>query len=211
MPVAFPPERLRNVFGEYISNLGLRQLRIAETEKYAHVTFFLNGGVEEPFIGEDRILIPSPDVATYDLQPEMNAPKLTETLIEQIESEKYDTIICNFANPDMVGHTGNMEATVKAIECLDECIGKVVAAVQKVGGEVLITADHGNAEQMMDEDTGQPHTAHTTNPVPFLYIGRDAEMAKTGALSDVVPTMLYLMDIALPGEMGGQSLINITE
>ena len=211
VPVAFPPERLRNVFGEYISNLGLRQLRIAETEKYAHVTFFLNGGVEEPFIGEDRILIPSPDVATYDLQPEMNAPKLTETLIEQIESEKYDTIICNFANPDMVGHTGNMEATVKAIECLDECIGKVVAAVQKVGGEVLITADHGNAEQMMDEDTGQPHTAHTTNPVPFLYIGRDAEMAKTGALSDVVPTMLYLMDIALPGEMGGQSLINITE
>lgn len=207
--VAFPPERLRNVFGEYISSLGLRQLRIAETEKYAHVTFFLNGGIEEPFPGEDRLLIPSPDVATYDLQPEMNAPKLTDTLIEAVNSEKYDTIICNYANPDMVGHTGNYEATVKAIECLDACIGRVVEAIQKVGGEVLITADHGNAEQMMDKSTGQVHTAHTTNPVPFLYIGRPAKMANTGALSDVTPTMLYLMNIAKPVEMGGQSLVEL--
>lgn len=209
--VAFPPERLRNVFGEYISNLGLRQLRIAETEKYAHVTFFLNGGIEEPFPGEDRLLIPSPDVATYDQQPEMNAPALTNALIEAIDSEKYDVIICNYANPDMVGHTGNYEATVKAIEYLDSCIGRVVEAIQKVGGEVLITADHGNAEQMMDKETGQAHTAHTTNPVPFLYVGRPAKLEKTGALSDVTPTMLYLMDIAKPEEMGGKSLVEFTE
>jgi len=208
--VAFPPERLRNVFGEYISNLGLRQLRIAETEKYAHVTFFLNGGVEEPFVGEERVLIPSPDVATYDLQPEMNAPKLTEALIEAVNSKKYDSIICNFANPDMVGHTGNYDATIKAIECLDACLGRVIDAIQNAGGEVLITADHGNAEQMMDKSSGQAHTAHTTNPVPFVYVGRDATMANTGALSDVVPTILYLMDIDKPVEMGGQTLVELT-
>jgi len=206
---AFPPERLRNVFGAYISDHGKRQLRIAETEKYAHVTFFLNGGVEEPLVGEDRILVPSPDVATYDLQPEMNAPVLTDKLVEAIESEKYDAIICNYANPDMVGHTGNFEATVKALEALDVCLGRVVTAIEKVDGEMLITADHGNAEQMADKSTGQAHTAHTTNPVPFVYIGRDAKMASTGALSDVTPTMLYLMGLKLPLEMGGRSLVEI--
>ncbi len=205
----FPPERLRNVFGEYISNLGLRQLRIAETEKYAHVTFFFNGGVEDPYPGEDRLLIPSPDVATYDLQPEMNAAKLTDTLIEAIKSDKYDAIICNFANPDMVGHTGNYDATIKAIECLDKCIARVVAALIEVGGEALITADHGNAESMLDVTSGQAHTAHTTNPVPLVYVGREAKMAAAGALSDVTPTMLYLMGIKPPDEMGGQSLLEL--
>ncbi|MDH5229819.1 MAG: 2,3-bisphosphoglycerate-independent phosphoglycerate mutase [Gammaproteobacteria bacterium] len=209
--VAFPPERLRNVFGSYISDLGLRQLRIAETEKYAHVTFFLNGGVEEPFAGEDRTLIPSPDVATYDLQPEMNAPKLTEELLKAIQSDKYDVIICNYANPDMVGHTGNFDATVKAIETLDSCLEKVVSEVQAVGGELILTADHGNAELMLNQQSGQAHTAHTTNPVPFVYIGREAELAAIGALSDVTPSMLYLMGIEKPAEMGGQSLINLSE
>lgn len=207
--VAFPPERLRNVFGSYISDQGKRQLRIAETEKYAHVTFFLNGGIEEPMVGEDRILIPSPDVATYDLQPEMNAPALTDKLVEAIESEKYDAIICNYANPDMVGHTGNFDATVKALEALDVCLERVVNAIQKADGEMLITADHGNAELMSDKSTGQAHTAHTTNPVPFIYIGRDAKIASTGALSDVTPTMLYLMEMEIPGEMGGRSLVEI--
>ncbi|HFE36839.1 MAG TPA: 2,3-bisphosphoglycerate-independent phosphoglycerate mutase, partial [Gammaproteobacteria bacterium] len=207
--VAFPPERLRNVFGAYISDLGLRQLRIAETEKYAHVTFFLNGGVEEPLPGEDRILIPSPDVATYDLQPEMNAPLLTDKLLEAIGSDKYDAIICNFANPDMVGHTGNFDATVKAIEVLDICLKRVVDAIQQVGGELLITADHGNAELMVNRATGQAYTAHTTNPVPFLYIGREAKIAPIGALSDVTPTMLYLMGLKIPSEMGGQSLVEL--
>ena len=205
--VAFPPDRPKNVFGEYISNLGLRQLRIAETEKYAHVTFFLNGGKEEPFEGEDRILVPSPDVATYDLQPEMNAPELTRRLVEAINSEKYDVIICNYANPDMVGHTGNFEATVKAIEALDTCLGRVVDAMLNIGGEILITADHGNAEMMLNSETGQQHTAHTTNPVPFIYVGRDAELEPTGALSDVTPTILYLMDINKPSEMGGHSMV----
>lgn len=209
-PVAFPPERLKNVFGEYISNLGLRQLRIAETEKYAHVTFFLNGGRDEPFVGEDRILVPSPDVDTYDMQPEMNAPVVTEKLIEAIKSEKYDIIICNFANPDMVGHTGNFSATVQAIEALDECVGNVVTAVQEAGGEALITADHGNAEMMVNKQTMQAHTAHTTNPVPFVYIGRPATLDKVGALSDVTPTMLYLMGIEKPHEMGGHSMVTLT-
>jgi 2,3-bisphosphoglycerate-independent phosphoglycerate mutase len=211
VPVAFPPERLTNVFGEYISGLGLKQLRIAETEKYAHVTFFLNGGIEEPFPGEDRTLVPSPDVATYDLQPEMNAPELTDKLVAAIESEKYDVIICNFANPDMVGHSGNFDATVKAIEILDTCIGRVLQALDKVGGEALITADHGNAEMMRNAQTGQPHTAHTTNPVPFVYYGRSAELAEHGALSDVTPTMLYLMDIEKPKEMNGHSLVKLSD
>ena len=209
-PVAFPPERLKNVFGEYISNLGLRQLRIAETEKYAHVTFFLNGGKDEPFVGEDRILVPSPDVDTYDMQPEMSAPVVTQKLIEAVESAKYDVIICNFANPDMVGHTGNFEATVKAIEALDVCVGEVVAAVKSAGGETLITADHGNAEMMVNKEIGQVHTAHTTNPVPFIYIGRNAALEKEGALSDVTPTMLYLMGIDIPQEMGGHSMVKLT-
>ncbi len=207
VPVAYPPDRLKNVFGEYISNLGLRQLRIAETEKYAHVTFFFNGGREDPFEFEDRILVNSPNVATYDLQPEMNAPELTQKLVEAIQSGKYDAIICNYANPDMVGHTGNLKATIKAIEALDGCLAQVVEAIQNVGGEVLITADHGNAEQMVNPDTGQPHTAHTSNPVPLIYIGRPAELLPSGALSDVAPTMLYLMGLEQPAEMSGRSLV----
>ncbi len=209
VPVAFPPERLVNVFGEYISNLGMRQLRIAETEKYAHVTFFFNGGREEPFEWEDRILVPSPQVATYDLQPEMNAPQLTEQLVEAIESGKYDVIICNYANPDMVGHTGNFDATVTAIEALDACLGRVVAAVEKMDGEMLITADHGNAEQMRGEDTGQAHTAHTSNPVPFIYVGKQQlEMAESGTLADVAPTMLFLLGLERPMEMNGHTLVD---
>ncbi len=211
IPVAFPPERLKNVFGEYISNLGLHQLRIAETEKYAHVTFFFNGGVEDPFPYEDRILVNSPDVATYDLQPQMNAPELSDKLIEAIESDQYDTIICNFANPDMVGHTGNESAAIEAIEALDSIIELVYQAIIKAGGEMLITADHGNAELMMDENTGQAHTAHTCNPVPFIYVGRDAVMAETGALSDIAPTMLYLMGLDVPTEMNGRSLVTLAE
>ncbi|OGT19242.1 MAG: phosphoglycerate mutase (2,3-diphosphoglycerate-independent) [Gammaproteobacteria bacterium RBG_16_57_12] len=210
--VAFPPERLKNVFGEYLANLGLRQLRIAETEKYAHVTFFFNGGREEPFEGEDRVLINSPNVATYDLQPEMNAPELTDRLVEAINSHKYDTIICNYANPDMVGHTGNFQATVAAIEALDLCLGRVIEAIQKQGGQLLITADHGNAEQMRGVDTGQPHTAHTTNPVPLIYVGpRRLTLDSTGALSDVIPTMLALMRLDKPREMGGHSLARLDD
>lgn len=207
--VAFPPERLTNVFGEYLSNLGMRQLRIAETEKYAHVTFFFNGGRDEPFPGEDRILVNSPDVATYDLKPEMSASELTDKLLAAIEEDKYDVIICNFANPDMVGHTGSFDATAKAITALDSCLARIIPAIEKAGGEALITADHGNAEQMMGEDTGQAHTAHTMNPVPLIYIGdRDINLLHDdGALSDIVPTMIDLMGIELPTEMGGHSLI----
>ncbi|WJW75549.1 2,3-bisphosphoglycerate-independent phosphoglycerate mutase [Thiohalobacter sp. IOR34] len=211
IPVAFPPERLQNVFGEYISALGLRQLRIAETEKYAHVTFFFNGGREEPFEGEERILIPSPNVATYDQQPEMSAPELTDRLVEAIEGGSYDVIVCNYANPDMVGHTGNYEAAVKAIEALDGCLGRVITALQKVGGEALITADHGNAEKMRDRETGQPHTAHTSNPVPFLYVGRPAQMASTGSLCDVAPTLLHLMGLEKPMEMTGTFLVEFPD
>ncbi len=212
IPVAFPPERLTNVFGEYISKLGLRQLRIAETEKYAHVTFFFNGGIEEPFPDEERILVKSPDVATYDLQPEMNAPKLAKKLIKAIKSEQYDIIICNFANMDMVGHTGNEAAAISAVETLDDIVGQIIKVINKVGGEVLLTADHGNAELMLDENTGQAHTAHTCNPVPFIYCGRDnVLMEKIGALSDIAPTMLYLMDIDVPAEMNGRSLVSFIE
>ena len=209
IPVAFPPDRLHNVFGEYIAKLGLHQLRIAETEKYAHVTFFFNGGVEEPFAFEERILIPSPDVATYDMKPAMSAVELTDQLIAAINSDKYDTIICNYANPDMVGHTGNFDATVKAIEALDACLARVVDATLEQGGEMLITADHGNAEQMRSLETGQAHTAHTSNPVPLIYIGRPATLQETGALSDVTPTMLYLMGLEQPNEMGGHSLVSL--
>jgi 2,3-bisphosphoglycerate-independent phosphoglycerate mutase len=207
VPVAFPPERLKNVFGEYIASQGLRQLRIAETEKYAHVTFFFNGGREEVFEGEDRILVPSPNVATYDLQPEMSAFELTDKLVEAIESGKYDAIICNYANPDMVGHTGNFAATVKAIEALDQCLGRVVEAILAAGGEALITADHGNAEQMSNHESGQAHTAHTVNPVPLIYVGRPAQLAESGSLCDVAPTMLQLMALDTPEEMGGHSLV----
>jgi 2,3-bisphosphoglycerate-independent phosphoglycerate mutase len=210
IPVAFPPEEIPNTLGEYLAEKHKRQLRIAETEKYAHVTFFLNGGVEKPSEGEDRILVSSPKVSTYDLQPEMSAPEVTEKLIEAIKSKKYDAIICNYANCDMVGHTGNFEPVVKAVEFLDECLGKVIAALKEVGGEAIITADHGNAELMFDSSTEQPHTAHTCNPVPFIYVGRKAKIDHAlGALCDVAPTILYLMGLQVPKEMTGKSLVRV--
>src|SRR3569623_298774 len=210
LPVAFPPERLRNTFGEYIAQLGLHQHRIAETEKYAHDTFFFNGGAEQPYPGEDRILVPAPNVATYDLKPEMSAAEVTDKLVAAIESGVYDAIICNYANPDMVGHTGILPAAIKAIETIDGCLARIVAALKKVGGELLITADHGNAEQMADDSTGQAHTAHTTNLVPFVYVGRAAEpVTASGTLADVAPTMLYVMGIEQPAEMSGRPLIKL--
>ena len=212
VPVAFPPERLRNVMGSYLASLGRHQLRIAETEKYAHVTFFFNGGIETPFDFEDRLLIPSPtDVPTYNLKPEMSAPRLTEEVVKAIRAGHYDVIVCNYANPDMVGHTGDFEATVKAIEAVDRCLANIYQAIKETGGEMLITADHGNAEQMFDLETGQPHTAHTTNPVPFLYIGRPATLAPSGALEDIAPTMLHLLGLPLPDEMTGRPLITLAE
>ncbi|MGD9108020.1 MAG: 2,3-bisphosphoglycerate-independent phosphoglycerate mutase [Gammaproteobacteria bacterium] len=211
LPIAFPPEKIVNALGEYLANNHLHQLRIAETEKYAHVTFFLSGGVEKPYEGEDRILIPSPKVATYDLQPEMSAPEITEKLVSAIESKKYDVIICNFANCDMVGHTGKLKAAIKAVKCIDKCLAKVVAALNTVGGETIITADHGNAELMFDPETGQPHTAHTCNPVPFIYVGRPAKITNTaGALCDIAPTMLYLLGLPQPKEMSGESLVEFS-
>ena len=211
-PVAFPSERLRNVFGQYLSDLGKHQLRIAETEKYAHVTFFFNGGEETPFDGEDRKLIPSPtDVATYNMKPEMNAPLLTDELVDTIASGRYDAIICNYANPDMVGHTGDYEATVKAIEVVDGCLQRVHDAIKKAGGEMLVTADHGNAELMFDIETGQPHTAHTTNRVPLMYIGRNAKMVDRGSLEDIAPSMLYLMNLQIPPEMTGRPLVELDD
>ncbi|HYG31826.1 MAG TPA: 2,3-bisphosphoglycerate-independent phosphoglycerate mutase [Methylophilaceae bacterium] len=205
----FAPEELSNSFGEYISGLGLTQLRIAETEKYPHVTFFFNGGEERVFPGEDRILVPSPQVATYDLKPEMSAFEVTDELVNAINSRKYDAIICNYANADMVGHTGDLQAAIKAIETVDKCIGRAVTAMQSIGGEVIITADHGNAELMQDDINQQPHTQHTTNLVPFLYIGRPAALAETGALSDIAPTMLKLMGVPQPAEMTGHALIEL--
>lgn len=210
LPVAYPSSKLNNVLGKYLSNLGMTQLRIAETEKYAHVTFFLNGGIERPFYGEDRVLIPSPDVATYDLKPEMSAFELTDELVEHIESQKYDLIICNFANTDMVGHSGKLDATIKAVEAVDKCLGIIYQAMQKIGGEILITADHGNAEQMRNPETGEVHTAHTNNPVPLLFVSkRDVTIAEPeqGALSDIAPTLLAMMDIEQPNEMSGKSLL----
>ena len=205
--IAFKPTVLKNTFGEYISHHGLKQLRIAETEKYAHVTFFFNGGNEKQYEGEDRILVPSPKVETYDLKPEMSAYEVTENVIEAIKSKKYDSIILNYANPDMVGHTGNLDAAVKAIETIDECVGKVVEAIESVEGVLLITADHGNAEQMIDYKTGEPHTAHTTNPVPFILIGMEDVKLKEGKLADLAPTMLEIMGLEKPEEMTGESLI----
>lgn len=211
VPVAYPPERILNGFGEYVSKLGLHQLRVAETEKYAHVTFFFNGGIEAPYEGEDRILVPSPKVATYDQMPEMSAKEVTDVLVDGIESGDYDAIICNYANGDMVGHTGNLEAAIQAIEVLDSALGRVVEAIEKTGGSLLITADHGNAEQMMDLDTGQPHTAHTTNPVPLIYLGRrKAKMADSGSLCDIAPTMLQLMGLEQPSEMSGRALLDFS-
>jgi 2,3-bisphosphoglycerate-independent phosphoglycerate mutase len=207
LPVAFAPQTIRNSFGEYISRAGLRQLRIAETEKYAHVTYFFNGGVEDVYPGEDRILVPSPKVATYDLKPEMSAPEVTDRLVEAIASGTYDAIVCNYANSDMVGHTGNFEAAKRAVETLDACIGRVITAARDAGGEVLITADHGNAEMMHDPATGQAHTAHTLNRVPFVFVGRPAAVAAGGALQDIAPTMLALMGLPQPPEMTGHSLV----
>ena len=205
--VAFKPESLSNTFGEYISKKGLRQLRIAETEKYAHVTFFFNGGVEQVYDGEDRALINSPKVATYDLQPEMSAPEVTDEVVKRIESGEYDVVVLNFANCDMVGHTGVFEAAVKAVETVDECLGRVVDAILKMGGKALITADHGNADQMVNYETGGPFTAHTTNVVPLVLIGDGAKELKNGRLADLAPTMLDLMGLEKPNEMTGESLL----
>lgn len=205
---AFPSQTIANGLGEILAHHGLRQLRIAETEKYAHVTYFFNGGIETPFPGEDRILVPSPRVATYDLKPEMSAYEVTDRLVDAIGSRKYDAIICNYANGDMVGHTGNLDAATRAVEVLDECVGRAVQAMREAGGEVLITADHGNAETMHDPATGQAHTAHTLNLVPLLYIGRHARIAERGALQDVAPTLLTMMGLEQPPEMSGRSLIS---
>jgi 2,3-bisphosphoglycerate-independent phosphoglycerate mutase len=207
LPMAYGPSSIHNGFGEYLSNLGVRQLRIAETEKYAHVTYFFSGGREQEYPGEDRVLVPSPKVATYDLKPEMSAFEVTDKLEAAIRSKQYQAIICNYANGDMVGHSGNMEAATKAVEALDVCIGRVVKAMQETGGEVLITADHGNAEQMLDTESHQPHTAHTLNVVPFLYIGRRARMIEGGSLQDVAPTLLAMMGHPQPPEMTGKPLI----
>ena len=205
---AFPPMTLHNTLGEVLENHGLTQLRISETEKYAHVTFFLNGGSERIFPHEKRLLIPSPQVATYDLQPEMSAPELTRNLVNAIESREYDVIICNYPNADMVGHTGNFAAAIKAIECLDKAMHDVGDALKKVGGQLLITADHGNAESMFDDTTHQPHTAHTSQPVPLLYVGRDLHFnTQEGSLSDIAPTILALLNIAPPKEMTGHILL----
>jgi len=204
--VAYPAKSISNGFGEYVAAKGLRQLRIAETEKYAHVTFFFNGGEEAAFKGEERILVPSPDVATYDLKPEMSAHEMTEKLCAAIASQTYDTIICNYANPDMVGHTGHYEATVKAIETIDHCLGAISQSVTAAGGEMIITADHGNAEQLYAGESLSPHTAHTTNLVPLIYVGRSAELVSHGTLADVAPTMLSLLGLEKPLEMSGRSL-----
>jgi 2,3-bisphosphoglycerate-independent phosphoglycerate mutase len=209
--IAFAPQAIANSFGEYIARLGLHQLRIAETEKYAHVTYFFNGGTESVYPGEDRILVPSPKVATYDLKPEMSAVEVTDRLVAAIEGGRYDAIVCNYANGDMVGHTGDFTATVRAIETLDACIGRVVAAARARGGEVIITADHGNAEQLRDDTTGQPHTAHTLNRVPLVYVGRPATLTDGGALQDIAPTLLALMGLPKPPEMTGHALVRFAD
>ena len=208
--IAFQKETLHNTFGEYVSKLGYTQLRIAETEKYAHVTFFFNGGEEKLFKGEDRILVPSPKVETYDLKPEMSAYEVTDKVIEAIQKDYYDCIILNYANTDMVGHTGSLEAAIKAVEAMDECVGKVVKLVEEKEGNLLITADHGNAEQMIDYATGEPHTAHTTNPVPLILVTKNEKLKlKTGGkLADLAPTMLDLMNLEKPEEMTGESLLD---
>jgi len=208
---AFPPVALHNVMGEWLEKNKKTQLRISETEKYAHVTFFFSGGREDEFIGEDRILVPSPSVATYDLQPEMNSQLLTNELVQAIEGGTYDFIVCNYPNGDMVGHTGDFDAAVKACEAVDTAITRVVEAVRATGSECLITADHGNAELMLDPITGQAHTAHTCEPVPLIYVGRDATPAKTGTLSDISPTILKLMNLPQPEEMTGTVLMNLKD
>lgn len=210
LPCAFDQQRMSNTLGEYLAKLGKRQLRIAETEKYAHVTFFFSGGVEQPYEGEERILIPSPKVATYDLKPEMSAAEVTDELVAAIESSQFDLIVCNYANGDMVGHTGQLDPAIKAVETLDACLGRLRAAIEASGGQMLITADHGNCEQMVDPDTEQAHTAHTHNVVPLVYVGPQAvQFDKSGALSDIAPTLLDLMHLDIPSEMTGRSLVTI--
>ena len=210
-PSAFAPAALNNVMGEWLAKHNKTQLRISETEKYAHVTFFFSGGKEDMFAGEERILVPSPDVATYDLQPEMNSTLLTDKLVAAIESGKYDFIVCNYPNGDMVGHTGSFDAAVKACEAVDTCVGRVVKAAQANGGECLITADHGNAEQMQDAVSGQAHTAHTCEPVPLIYVGRKASPATSGTLSDISPSILHLMGMEQPQEMTGSVLMQLVK
>lgn len=210
-PTAYPPEDLVNSFGDVMAKAGKQQLRIAETEKYAHVTFFFSGGQEENYPGEDRILVPSPDVETYDQQPEMSAPEVTSKLVEAIESGKYDAIICNYANCDQVGHTGDFDASVKAVEAVDGCLAQVMAALEKVGGEAFVTADHGNVEQMFDDASGQKHTQHTILPVPFAYLGhRSLTLNDNGSLADVAPTLLNMLDVEQPAEMTGKSLVEFS-
>ena len=206
-PVAYPSVDVKNGLGEVLADSGLTQLRLAETEKYAHVTFFLNGGRDEPFENEERILVPSPKVKTYDLQPEMSAAEVTAHLVDAIKGGKFDVIICNYANCDMVGHTGIMEAAVKAVETIDSSLQQVVDALESVGGQMLVTADHGNIEQMVGEGTGQPHTAHTTNLVPLVHVGGTKPIADGGCLSDLAPTMLHILGVAQPTEMTGRSLV----
>jgi len=208
MATIFPPQTLANILGEVVAHAGRTQLRMAETEKYPHVTYFLNGGREEPYSGEDRIMVPSPKVATYDLQPEMSAPELTDKAVAAINSGKYDLIVLNFANPDMVGHTGSLPAAIKAVETVDAGLGRIVEAIEKAGGALLVTADHGNCEMMRDPQTGGPHTAHTTNPVPLmLFGGRNRGLVAEGRLADIAPTLLELMELPKPKEMTGASLL----
>ena len=207
-PVAYDSVTIKNCLGEVLANQNLKQLRLAETEKYAHVTFFFNGGIEQPYPGEDRVLVQSPDVKTYDLQPEMSLPEVTDKLVEAIRGGQYDAIICNYANCDMVGHTGNFDAAVKAVEAIDESLGRVVTALNEVGGEMLVTADHGNVEKMFDPGTQQAHTAHTTSLVPLVYVGKNRSLDGGGNLSDLAPTMLEIMGIDRPLEMTGRCLLS---
>jgi 2,3-bisphosphoglycerate-independent phosphoglycerate mutase len=208
MPAIFPPQTLANILGEVVAHAGRTQLRMAETEKYPHVTYFLNGGREDPYSGEDRIMVPSPKVATYDLQPEMSAPELTDKAVAAISSGKYDLIVLNYANPDMVGHTGSLSAAIKAVETVDAGLGRIAEAVESAGGMLLVTADHGNCEMMRDPQTGGPHTAHTTNPVPLmLFGGRNRGLVAEGRLADIAPTLLELMELPKPKEMTGTSLL----
>jgi len=205
---AYPPEQLHNVMGAYLASLGKSQLRISETEKYAHVTFFFNGGREEPFENEDRILVPSPKVKTYDLKPEMSAFEVTDKLVDAIKSKKYDAIICNYANGDMVGHTGDFDASVKAVEAVDQCLGRIVDAINEINGHLLVTADHGNVEQMLDPETNQPLTSHTNGPVPLVYVGHPQfQFVTEGSLCDIAPTILSLLNIPVPEEMTGAVLL----
>jgi 2,3-bisphosphoglycerate-independent phosphoglycerate mutase len=208
MQTIFPPQSFTHILGEVAAEAGRTQLRMAETEKYPHVTYFLNGGREEPYAGEDRIMVPSPKVATYDLQPEMSAPELTDKAVAAIASGKYDLIVLNYANPDMVGHTGSLPAAIKAVETVDGGLGRIVEAIEKSGGALLVTADHGNCEMMRDPQTGGPHTAHTTNPVPVMLVGAcNRALNAEGRLADIAPTLLELMQLPKPKEMTGTSLL----